>query len=257
MNKYAIFIAGILLIATHNLLDNVHVQGNGIASFLWASLHQPGYFTLGNFTFSVRYPLLPWIGVMAVGYVAGSLFIPTFNTKKRKKILLLLGGGAIMLFLIFRAANFYGDAAQWSLQKNALFTLLSFLNVTKYPPSLLYILMTMGPALICLSLFEKPLNKLTSKVTVFGRVPMFYYLIHLFLIHAFAIIGAIISGYKWQDMILSTRVNASPQLNGYGFYLITVYIIWIGLVIILYPFCKWFDEYKRCHQAMKWWLSYL
>ncbi len=257
MNKYLIFITGILLIAAHNLLDNVHVQGNGIASFSWALLHQPGYFSWGNFSFSVRYPLLPWIGVMAVGYVAGNLFIPTFNPKERKKNLLLSGVGAIMLFIILRAGNFYGDAAHWSLQKNALFTLLSFLNVTKYPPSLLYILMTLGPALICLSLFEKPLNSLTSKITVFGRVPMFYYLLHLFFIHTFAIVGAIISGYKWQDMILSTRVNASPQLKGYGFYLITVYIVWIGLAIILYPLCRWFDKYKRRNQATKWWLSYL
>ncbi|MBA2249476.1 MAG: DUF1624 domain-containing protein [Chitinophagaceae bacterium] len=256
MNKYAIFIAGILLMTTHNLLDNVHVQGNGIKSFLWALLHQPGYFTLGNFYFSVRYPLLPWIGVMAVGYVAGSLFIPTFKPKKRRKILLLSGGSAIALFIILRAGNFYGDAADWSIQKSTVFTLLSFLNVTKYPPSLLYILMTLGPALIFLSLSERPLNSLTSKITIFGRVPMFYYLMHLFLIHTFAIIGAIISGYKWQDMILSTRVNASPQLKGYGFYLITVYIIWISLIIILYPFCRWFDEYKRRNQSTKWWLSY-
>ncbi len=257
MNKYLIFITGILFIAAHNLLDNVHVPGSGIAPFLWALLHQPGYFTLGNFSFSVRYPLLPWIGVMAVGYVAGSLFIPTFNPKKRKEILLLSGVGAIVLFIILRAGNFYGDAADWSIQSSTLFTLLSFLNVTKYPPSLLYILMTLGPALICLSLFEKPLNKLTTKIAVFGRVPMFYYLLHLFLIHTFAIVGAIISGYKWQDMILSTRVNASPQLKGYGFYLVTVYIVWIGLVIILYPFCKWFDKYKRRNQSTKWWLSYL
>ncbi len=257
MNKYIIFITGIVLIVAHNLLDNVHLPGNGIASFLWSLLHEPGYFTFGSFSFSVRYPVLPWIGIMAIGYSFGRLYTSAYDPKKRQKILLLLGGVAIILFIILRAGNFYGDAANWSMQKNTAFSLLSFLNVTKYPPSLLYILMTLGPALIFLSLSEKPLNALTSKITIFGRVPMFYYLLHIFLIHLFAMIGAMVSGYKWSDMILSTRVNASPELKGYGFNLITVYIIWIGLVIILYPFCKWFDKYKRRNQSIKWWLSYL
>ncbi|MEP6947794.1 MAG: heparan-alpha-glucosaminide N-acetyltransferase domain-containing protein [Ginsengibacter sp.] len=256
MNKYLIFITGILLIAAHNLLDNIHVQGNGIASFLWALLHEKGNFTFRNFSFSILYPVLPWIGVMAVGYVFGTLYKPFYNPKKRQRILLLSGYGAIILFIISRAGNFYGDAAHWSMQKNGLFTLLSFLNVTKYPPSFLYILMTLGPALIFLSLSEKSLNRLTSKITIYGRVPMFYYLAHIFLIHLLAIIGAIISGYQWPDMILSTRVNAAPELQGYGFNLIAVYILWIGLIFFLYPFCKWFDNYKRTNQSTKWWLSY-
>jgi uncharacterized membrane protein len=256
INKYLIFITGILLIAAHNLLDNIYVPGNGIASFLWAVLHQPRYFTFGNFSFSVRYPVLPWIGIMAVGYSLGSLYNPFYDSKKRQRILLLSGCGTIILFIILRVDNFYGDAAHWSLQKNTVFSLLSFLNVTKYPPSLLYILMTLGPALIFLSLAEKPLNKLTSRIIIFGRVPMFYYLLHIFLIHLLAIIGATILGYHWSDMILSTRINVAPQLKGYGFNLITVYIIWITLVIVLYPFCKWFDKYKRSHQSTKWWLSY-
>ena len=256
MNKHFIFITGILLIAAHNLLDNVHVPGNSIASFLWSLLHEPGYFTFGSFSFSVRYPLLPWVGIMAVGYALGSLYNLFYDSEKRRRILFLSGCGAIMFFIILRVGNFYGDPAHWSLQKNAVFRLLSFLNVTKYPPSLLYILMTLGPALIFLSLSEKPLNRLMSKITMFGRVPMFYYLFHIFLIHLLAIIAVIISGHKWTDMILSTRVNASPQLQGYGFNLITVYIIWITLIIMLYPLCKWFDKYKRSHQSTKWWLSY-
>lgn len=257
MNKYLIFVTGILLIAGHNLLDNVHVSGNGIASFLWALLHEPGYFTFGNFSFSVRYPVLPWIGVIAIGYASGSLYNPFNDAEKRQKILSLSGYAAIILFIILRLSNYYGDAANWSLQKNIVFSLLSFLNVTKYPPSLLYILMTLGPAFIFLSLAEKPLNKLTSKIAVFGRVPMFYYLLHIFLIHLFAIIAVTISGRKWTDMILSTRVNAAPQLKGYGFNLPTVYFIWIITVISLYPLCKWFDKYKRANQTTKWWLSYL
>ena len=257
INKYFILITGILLMVAHNLLDNIHVPGNTSASFLWSVLHEPGYFSFGYFSFSVRYPVLPWIGIMAVGYALGNLYNLFYDFEKRQRILLLSGCGAIVLFIILRASNLYGDAAHWSFQKNTVFSLLSFLNVTKYPPSLLYILMTMGPAFIFLSLSEKPLNRVTSAITIFGRVPMLYYLLHIFLIHLLALIAVILSGHKWTDMILSTRVNTAPQLKGYGFNLITVYIIWIGIVIILYPLCKWFDKYKRSHQSSKWWLSYL
>ena len=256
MHKYLIFIAGVLLIATHNLLDTAHMTGNSISSFLWALLHEPGYFSFGNFSFSVRYPLLPWPGIISVGYVFGSLYNSFYDSKKRQRILLLSGCGAIILFVILRMGNLYGDAEHWVLQKNTVFSLLSFLNTTKYPPSLLYILITLGPALIFLSLSEKPLNRLTSKIAMFGRVPMFYYLVHIFLIHLLAIIAVIISGYKWSDMILSTRVNAAPQLNGYGFNLGTVYLIWVAIIILLYPFCQWFDKHKKSHQSAKWWLSY-
>jgi len=194
---------------------------------------------------------------MAVGYCFGSFYNRGYNPEKRRKLLLYLGIGATALFFILRSGNFYGDAAEWSIQKNVVFSFLSFLNVTKYPPSFLYILVTLGPALIFLALTEKPLNAWTAKITVLGRVPMFYYLAHILLIHIFAVIAAVISGYKWSDMILSTRVQAAPQLKGYGFDLPIVYAVWITLVLILYPLCKWFDHYKRTHQSSKWWLSYL
>ncbi len=256
MKKYFIFITGIFIIAGHNLLDNFHVNGNDVTSFLWALLHERGNFTFGNFSFSILYPVLPWIGIMAVGYSLGSLYNPFYDSKRRQRILLFSGYAAIILFIILRAGNFYGDAAHWSLLKDAVFSLLSFLNVTKYPPSLLYILITLGPALIFFSLAEKPLNRAASIIIIFGRVPMFYYMVHILLIHLLAVVGAIILGYHWLDMILSTRINAAPQLKGYGFNLIIVYIIWIALIIILYPLCKWFDKYKRSNQSTKWWLSY-
>jgi uncharacterized membrane protein len=134
---------------------------------------------------------------------------------------------------------------------------MSFLNVAKYPPSLLYVLMTTGPALVFLALMEKPLNAVTEKVIIFGRVPMFYYLLHIVFIHLLAIIGAVVSGHPWSVMVdLTTWVTANPQLQGYGFNLLTVYVIWIGVVIALYPLCRRFDQYKRAHQAEKKWLSY-
>ncbi len=257
MSRPFILLTGILLIATHNLLDAVHVPGNGILSFLWSLLHETGHFSFGYFSVFVHYPLLPWIGIMITGYYFGKLYIYGYDPVKRRNILLSLGFGAIALFIFLRSGNFYGDAANWSVQKDTAFNLLSFLNVSKYPPSLLYTLITLGPALIFLAVTEKPLSAFSAKLAIFGRVPMFYYLAHILLIHIFAVFGALILGYKLSDMILSSSVQSAPQLKGYGFNLITVYIVWIGLILILYPFCKWFDRYKRAHLSRYRWLSYL
>ncbi|MCF0061774.1 heparan-alpha-glucosaminide N-acetyltransferase domain-containing protein [Dyadobacter chenwenxiniae] len=256
LNKKVISVVGILLIAGHNLLDNVNVPGGGFGSFLWALIHEPGYFTFGNFSFSVRYALLPWLGIMATGYAVGNLYLSNYHSAKRRATFIYVGLGAMVLFVILRCNNWYGDAAHWSLQKSGLLSLLSFLNVSKYPPSLLYALMTLGPALTFLALIEKPSGKWSSVVSVFGRVPMFYYLAHLYLIHMMAMGAAVLSGYEWADMILTTSVNNAIALKGYGFNLPIVYIIWIAVVLILYPICKKFDQYKRANQSTKWWLSY-
>lgn len=247
---------GIVLIAAHNLLDNVHVAGNGLPSFLWSFLHEQRFFAAGHLGIFLGYPILPWIGIMATGYCLGGLYAADYDAVKRKKILIYLGLGAIALFILIRAINVYGDPSSWAVQKTPVFTFLSFLNTTKYPPSLLYTLMTIGPAFLFLAFTEKPLNAITAKIAVFGRVPMFYYIVHIYLIHLLAIGAAVINGHKWSDMILTTWVSMSPQLKGYGFSLPVVYIIWIILLIGLYPLCKWYDAYKRNHRE-KWWLSYL
>ena len=257
MKRPLLLLSGIVLIACHNLLDNVHLPGNNIPAFLWALLHEPGYFTFGRFTVHVHYPAIPWIGIMAVGYSTGSLFTRAYDTEERRSILLSVGLITTALFLILRFINIYGDFSHWSVQNNVAFTFLSFLNVTKYPPSLLYVLMTIGPALIVLALTEKPLKDLAKRITVLGRVAMFYYLLHIFLIHLFALVAAVLSGYKWSDMILTTMIYRTPALKGYGFNLLTVYLVWIALIFILYPVCKWFDHYKRTHRAGQWWLSYI
>ena len=257
LNKHVLLLCGLLMILSHNLLDSLHVTGTGSLGFVWSLLHEPGHFLFGNFSIYVHYPLIPWAGVMMIGFCFGQLYTRRDHQKKRKNILRWLGATAIGLFIILRSGNFYGDAAHWSVQNKFSFSLLSFLNVTKYPPSLLYLLLTLGPAMIFLSLAEKPLNTIKKQVAVIGRVPMFYYLAHILLIHVFATIAAYLSGYKLSDMVLSTSVQAAPLLKGYGFNLFTVYLVWAGLVIFLYPFCKWFDDYKRTHLPAKKWLSYL
>jgi len=257
MNGRMILATAIVLIAAHNLLDGVHVPGTNMSAFLWSLLHEDRDFVFGHFKVFVHYPVLPWIGIIALGYCFGSLYESRYAVAKRKKTLLATGLAAISLFILLRTLNVYGDTAHWSNQKNIAFTIMSLLNVSKYPPSLLYILVTLGPALIFLALAERPLNALTGKISIFGRVPFFYYVIHLYVIHLLAIIGAMISGYSWSDMILTTRVNRVPELRGYGFNLTTVYFIWIGLILFLYIFCKYFDRFKKTHQSKRWWLSYV
>jgi uncharacterized membrane protein len=256
--KGVILAIGLALIAGHNLLDSVHVAGNGAPAFLWAFLHEQRPFVYGDYLVFMGYPILPWIGLIAVGYYLGGLYAPGKDPALRKKVLLRIGLGAIALFILLRGINGYGDPSHWSIQRNSVFTFISFLNVSKYPPSLLYILMTIGPAMIFLAVAERPLNALTGKIIVFGRVPMFYYLLHIYFLHGLAIIGAVVSGHPASDMtFLTTWVSANEKLKGYGFGLGTVYIIWIATIILLYPLCKWFAEYKRSHQVEKKWLSYL
>jgi uncharacterized membrane protein len=253
-----IFVIGLILVCAHNFLDTIHINGNNGPALLWAMLHESSRFYFYHYTIYIHYPLIPWIGLMALGYCLGRLYDPYyFEERKRRALLLISGSICIAAFLLLRWFNFYGDPSPWSIQKNAIFTLLSILNVTKYPPSLFYVLITIGPALIFLALSEKPLTKFTRIITVYGRVPFFYYVIHLYLIHLFAMAAAFFSGHKAGDMILSDSVSRTPELKNYGFNLPITYLVWIGLIILLYPLCKWYDQYKRTHLSSKGWLSYV
>lgn len=257
LRRRLLLFIGLLFIAAHNLLDGVHVPGNGVLSFLWALLHETGYFTFGRSVVHVHYPLLPWIGIMATGYCLGYLYAAGYDPRKRRQTLLATGWIASGVFLLLRWGNGYGEAVRWSVQKDDVLTVVSFFNVSKYPPSLLYILMTLGPAVLLLTRMEKPLPPFAEKVAVFGRVPMFYYLLHILFIHLLAVIGAMLQGHPPSVMVLSTMVNRTAALKGYGFSLVVVYAVWIGLIFLLYPLCRWFDRYKRSRQATQWWLSYL
>lgn len=254
--KNIILIVGIILVAGHNGLDNVHEAGNDFKAIGWHFLHDPGLATIDRLKIFFAYPVLPWIGLMTLGYSLGNIYIKNYDAAKRKKLLRWLGVAAILTFIILRYTNIYGDANHWSTQQSPTFTFLSFINTVKYPPSLLYVLMTIGPALIFLSFTENPINRFQKVISVYGRVPLFYYLLHIYLIHFFAVIAAQLSGYKWSDMFLNTWVSFSPDLKGYGFNLATVYAVWALVIILLYPLCRWYDKYKTSHKE-KWWLSYL
>jgi uncharacterized membrane protein len=255
--KKVILFIGIVLVAGHNLLDGIVMQGMSFKSIVWYILHQEKFLLLGpNNAFIFKYPIIPWVGLMALGYCFGTLYSKGFDATIRKKWLLSLGFGSIALFFILRGINEYGDLVPWSHQRNGVYTILSFFNTTKYPPSLIFLLMTIGPSLLFLYLIENVKNKVTDFFVVFGRVPLFFYFLHVLVIHVAAIIGILIFGGNWQDMILTADVFMNAKLINYGYPLYIVYLLWILLIIFLYPFCKKYMNYKLNHKE-KWWLSYL
>jgi uncharacterized membrane protein len=249
--------AGLIMVAGHNMLDGFNVEGNDIKAIGWSIIHQFQGFSLSeNFSLFIAYPLVPWVGVMLLGYCFGIFYQSEF-VATRKKLLLSLGFGLILLFVVIRLNNVYGDPSPWTFQSSTVFTVLSFINVTKYPPSLLYLLITLGPAIVFLAVSENFAGAISQRIKILGRVPMFYYLLHLYLIHFLAVIAALISGYEASDMVFTSWVTDSPNLAGYGFNLWIVYAVWIGVVVMLYPLCKWYDQYRMAHQRTKWWLSYV
>lgn len=252
-----ILVIAVLLVAGHNLLDNFHLSGNSLQAFGWALLHDQNFFSWQEKNFLVGYPILPWIGVMALGYCFGTLYTSAYSSERRKKILVIIGGSAITLFILIRFINLYGDPFPWSRQSSAFYSFLSFIKAQKYPPSLLYILMTLGPSVLFLAFAEKINNTASKVVSVYGRVPMFYYVLHIFLIHLLAMAAAgLFTDYGWSVWILKQPLWFAEGLKGYGFSLSIVYLVWVVVVIGLYPLCKRYDRYKSAHKE-KWWLSYL
>ena len=260
---------GLIMIALHNIFDRYPVsawQGpqSPMPSWgakLWMLLHQPGLFPIGPRFPSplvfVLYPLIPWIGVMAVGYAFGALY--SKDVKFRRRWLLIIGGVATWLFIFIRAVDKYGEPQTWSRQKNLLFTILSFINTSKYPPSLDYLLMTLGPAILALALFESSGDILGSALrsffVTFGRVPLFYYVLQWVTSHLIAV-GLHAAFGKPLGWLFQTPVGwfTNPP-TGNGFNLIVVYLSWIAGVLLLYPLCKWFAGVKA--RRRDWWLSYL
>ncbi|MEO5775704.1 MAG: heparan-alpha-glucosaminide N-acetyltransferase domain-containing protein [Flavobacterium sp.] len=251
--KKLILAFSLVIIFGHNLLDNIHFDGN----FLWAMLHERQKFEFAEgHTVVFAYSLLPWIAVMSLGYCFGSLYDSSFDVQKRKRILNSLGIGSLALFFILIVINKYGDPVQWTNYGDTSKTLMSIFNVNKYPPSLLYLLITLGCSFLFLANAEKLKGKIVDFFCVFGRVPFFYYIIHIYLIHIMAAFAAYFTGFGWQALVLPTFITRVEALKGYGFNLITVYLVWILVIIMLYPLCKKFDGYKQSHKE-KWWLSYL
>jgi uncharacterized membrane protein len=242
---------GVIMIATHNLLDSVDSSNP-----LWTILHSPN-FLLNTPAHSVRiaYPLIPWIGVTAAGYGLGAIY--SWNEGRRRKLLLRLGTCLTLGFILLRAINIYGDPFRWTHQRTAVYTVLSFLNTIKYPPSLLFLLMTLGPAILFLWLIDDHTPSVLRPALVYGKVPMFYYLLHFFTIHVLAVIICYVRYGEIHSMFQSPDLAHFPisQPPGWGLTLPWVYLIWIAVVIAVYPLCRLYARLRQ--RSTNPWLSYL
>jgi uncharacterized membrane protein len=250
--RWAIGAIGVGMIAGHNLLDAVRAEQFGQLGWLWNVLHQPALLhPTAEVTVFALYPLIPWIGVMAAGYALGPVMLR--EPSSRRRWLVGLGLGVTLIFILLRATNLYGDPAPWTSHHGIGATLLSFVNTEKYPPSALYLAMTLGPALVALAAFEFAHGKVAKLFITFGRVPLFFYLGHLLLLHAMAVAFAAIAhgDVAWLFGVLPIAARS----DGYGLGLPGVYLVWMIAVAVLYRPCRWFAEVKRQrHDA---WLSYV
>ncbi len=243
---------GILLVLGHNILDYFSPPANSTLTYLMGTLltSQGMFLSIDNtHTIGIFYAILPWTGLMLLGYCMGVWFQKDFPAKKRQRLLLITGVAATILFIVLRLARGYGDPGAWD--GNSLY---SFLNTSKYPPSLQFSCMTIGPALILLSLMENIRAGWTRVVSVYGRVPFFYYILHFYLLHTILVIVFFATNHT----VAQISEPQSPfffRPSQFGYPLWVVYLIWISVVAFLYFPCRWFNKYKMQHT--QWWLKYI
>jgi len=252
-----IALTGLLIVFGHNSLDFYEAGKRSVQlGLIYDLLHRPNFHDIpGNHDILILYPFLPWTGLMIAGYCFGKIFT-TYEGVQRRKILTWLGFGVILFFIALRATNLYGDAQHWSVQKNPVFTVLSFIDTVKYPPSLLYMCMTIGPAILFLAWAGKTKTAVSKFITVYGKVPFFYYVLHFYLIHLLSATAFFLRGHSFKEgLVMAPNSISKFLIPGEGYSLAIVYIVWAFVVAALYPLCRWFSRYKQTHK--QWWLSYL
>jgi len=253
-----LLVFSISVIVLHNCLGGITAADFGSGGWFWNLIHQPGVIKMAGKSLLVPYTLLPWVAVMTAGFCFGQVF--EWQPAARQKLMRLIGFGAVIVFLILRSINLYGDPAPWSKQKSGVFTVLSFLNTTKYPASLDFLLMTLGPALLVLAYFDRHPPKVSNAVVIFGRVPLFYFILHFYLIHLLAVMAALL---RYGAAAFSFMFNPLPSMKGprqlfpkdFGYSLPVTYMVWIIVVALLYPLCRWYARVKS--ESRSPWLSYL
>jgi uncharacterized membrane protein len=251
-----LIVFGIAVVAGHNLLDPIQAKQFGAASWLWQILHQQGAFAVKGTIVLAGYPLIPWFAVMALGYCLARVF--SWEPNRRRRFLVRLGIALTLSFVVVRAINVYGDPSRWSSQHSAAFTLLSFLNTTKYPPSFLFLLMTLGPALAALGWLDQVHLSERNPFLVFGRVPFLYYVVHFGTAHALMIAMNFFRYGRTNFLLLPPPTMGTPRNlfpANFGYPLWVVYAVWIAVLAIVDPLCLWFSRLKQRRKA--WWLSYL
>lgn len=250
-----ILVLGLIIVFGHNALDFAEASSSGPFGFWWSMFHRQNAFPLwDNHTLWIFYPFLPWTGLMLLGYCVGNLYKTETSSDYRRKILLWGGISLVLFFIALRLTNVYGDPSKYAVQNNGIYSFLSFINTTKYPPSLLYMCMTIGPALTLLAWVEKIRNGITNVFVIFGRVPFLFYILHFYILHLLCMALFLMRGHSFDEGMNSTSVFKFINV-GEGYRLMIVYLIWVLVVFLLYPVCKKFSEYKKSHK--QWWLSYL
>jgi uncharacterized membrane protein len=248
---------GILIIVGHDLLNNIKLPPNStedVLMKLFFTARGTVLFLDKTHIVFALYAVIPWTGIMLLGYAFGGLYQTKYKPADRKILLIYVSLLLFLVFMALRLVNTYGDPAPWSAQKNGMFTFMSFLNVSKYPPSLMYTCLTLSAALLTLALTEKAAGKLAGFFMVYGSVPFFYYVLHFYLIRSLTVIVFFLQGFK-TSQIVTPNVPFLFSPPGFGFSIGYVYLLWLAIILSLYYPCKWFSDYKKTHK--QWWLSYL
>ena len=253
----ALLAFSIVTIAGHNAFDAIQPADLGSLAWLWKILHVGfSMIQLGERHVAVAaYPLVPWIAVMSAGYCFGRVM--EYDADKRRRLLLVIGGGLTAGFIVVRGVNGYGDPNPWSAQSGPVMTALSFLRVTKYPPSLAFLLMTLGPAILALRLMDGISVRVRNPLLVFGRVPLFYYIVHWYVLHSVALVMAWVR-YGRFDFIFGFPPSLPISQGypaGYGYSLWVTYLVWAAIVTGMYFVCRWFADVKARNRSV--WLTYL
>jgi len=247
-------IIGLVIIFCHNLLPLIPLQQDSIVRTILSPLFTISVLPLfSGKVLVVAYPPIPWLGIMLTGFACGKFF--EWSDVLRKKLFLEIGLGALLLFVIVRFINIYGDSVPWSVQKNSVYTFLSFMNVTKYPPSLLFCLITLGIMFLILAIAEQPKGWFIKLASVYGKVPLFYFLAHFVIIHITMLIILYWQGFSSAQIDFASGTFGRPKDVTSGLSLSAVYIIWIAVVVLLYKPCIWFGKYKA--ENSYWWLKYI
>jgi len=253
MRVLAVF--SVAVMALHNLADPVNAGQFGRFNWLWIFAHQPGMIPVNGAPVILAYPIVPWFAVMAAGYCFGGIF--HLPPEDRRRWMIRIGLGLTTAFFVIRGINVYGDPQPWTTKFPGM-TVLSFLRCTKYPPSLDFLLMTLGPALLLLAWFDRLEWKPANPLIVFGRVPLFYFVLHLYLAHLIAFpLAWIRYGHAGFLFTPAPSMGGSADVYpaGYGYSLGAVYVLWLVVVVLLYPVCLWFARLKE--RRRDWWLSYI
>ena len=248
-------IVGLIIIFGHDLVPLLPLSDGSAAKLILSALFGFSVTPLSPQTiFILAYPPIPWLGIMLFGFSAGTWF--EMSAERRNSIFLKMSIAALTLFVAIRLTNFYGDPAHWSPQSTPVFTVISFFNTTKYPVSLLFTLMTLGIIFLKFAFVQVVPQAIVRVVTVFGRVPLFYFVVHLYILHVFMFVILFLQGFQWSDFVFGSFSQGRPKAES-GVSLGMVYLIWLGVVVLMYPLCRWFGAYKAAHQAKKKWLRYL